>query len=184
MNFNASSGKSENLHFDVLHLSKVYYLYYYRGVMCHNTEEWCKIWGGTDLCCKKWHEEFGEFDPTFESLKICTLMGSFWTRYIMFELKNYRGVMCHDTDEWCNIQRKLTGGLKNGIRNLINFHASSCKSENLHLDGLVLSKTYKVLDEKVMSRDTEEWSKEKLILEKYAFFVWCNRLEAVSGRYS
>ena len=33
-----------------------------------------------------------------------------------------------------------------------------------------------------MSRDTEEWSKEKLILEKYVFFVWCNRFEAVSKK--
>ena len=46
-------------------------------------------------------------------------------------------------------KEKLTGGLKNDIRNLINFHTSSRKSENLHFDGLVLSKTYKVLDEKV-----------------------------------
>ena len=44
---------------------------------------------------------------------------------------------------------KLTLGLKNDIRNLVNFHASSRKSENLHFDGLVLSKAYKVLDEKV-----------------------------------
>ena len=44
----------------------------------------------------------------------------------------------------------LTGGLKNGIRNFINFHAISCKSESLHFDGLVLSKAYKVLDEKLM----------------------------------
>ena len=46
-------------------------------------------------------------------------------------------------------KEKLTGGLKNDIRNLINFHTSSRKSENLHFDGLVLSKAYKVLDEKV-----------------------------------
>ena len=46
--------------------------------------------------------------------------------------------------------QKLTGGLKNGIRNLINFHASSCKSENLHFDGLVLSKAFNVLAEKVL----------------------------------
>ena len=38
------------------------------------------------------------FDTTLESLKICTLMGSFLAKYIMFELKNYRGVMCHDTE--------------------------------------------------------------------------------------
>ena len=35
----------------------------------------------------------------------------------------------------------------------------------------------------VWSHHTEEWSKQKLILEKYAFFVWCNRLEAFSGKY-
>ena len=46
-------------------------------------------------------------------------------------------------------KEKLTGGLENYIRNLINFHASSRRSENLHFDGLVLSKAYKVLDEKV-----------------------------------
>ena len=47
---------------------------------------------------------------------------------------------------------KLTLGLKNNIRNLVNFHASSRKSENLHFDGLLLSKAYKVLDEKVQNR--------------------------------
>ena len=46
-------------------------------------------------------------------------------------------------------KEKLTGGLENNITNLINFHASSRKSENLNFDGLVLSKAYKVLDEKV-----------------------------------
>ena len=46
-------------------------------------------------------------------------------------------------------KEKLTGGLKNDIRNFVNFHASSRKSENLHFDVLVLSKAYKVLDEKV-----------------------------------
>ena len=44
---------------------------------------------------------------------------------------------------------KLTCGLKNDLRNLVNFHASSRKSENLHFDGLLLSKAYKVLDEEV-----------------------------------
>ena len=41
VNFNASSGKSKNLHLGVLLLSKVYFLEpkKYRGVMCHNAEE-------------------------------------------------------------------------------------------------------------------------------------------------
>ena len=57
---------------------------------------------------------------------------------------------------------KLICGLKKDIKNLVNFHASSQKSENLRLDQILLSKAYKDLDEKVQksqSRDTEELSK-------------------------
>ena len=56
-------------------------------------------------------------------------------------------------------KKKLTRGMKNDRRNLDNFHTSSQKSENLHFDGLLLPKAYKVLDKKVqksMSHDTEE----------------------------
>ena len=44
---------------------------------------------------------------------------------------------------------KLTCCLKNDIGNLIKFHGSSRKSENLNFDGLLLSKAYIVLVEKV-----------------------------------
>ena len=44
---------------------------------------------------------------------------------------------------------KLTRGLKKDIKNLVNFHSSSQKSKNLHFNELILSKAYKVLDEKV-----------------------------------
>ena len=50
-------------------------------------------------------------DPTFESLKICTLIVSLWPRYIMFELKKYRRVIPQDAAEWC--KEKLI--LKNAI---------------------------------------------------------------------
>ena len=53
-------------------------------------------------------------------------------------------------------KEKLTCGLRNDIRNLVNFRASSRKSKNLHFDGLLLSKAYKALDEKV-SRKTDSW---------------------------
>ena len=43
---------------------------------------------------------------------------------------------------------KLTRGLKN-YTNLVNFHARSRKFENLHFNGLISSKAYNVLDEKV-----------------------------------
>ena len=35
----------------------------------------------------------------FGSLKIGTLMGSFYPKQKMYELKNYRGVFCHDNEE-------------------------------------------------------------------------------------
>ena len=44
---------------------------------------------------------------------------------------------------------KLTCGLKYDIRNLVNFHASSQKSENMQFDQILLSKGYKDLDEKI-----------------------------------
>ena len=48
-------------------------------------------------------------------------------------------------------KKKLTG-VKNDTGNLVNFHGSSRTSENVHFDGLLLSKVYKVLDEKVQKR--------------------------------
>ena len=33
-------------------------------------------------------------------------MDSFWTKYILFELKMYRGVIFRDTEDWCKIWRK------------------------------------------------------------------------------
>ena len=54
---------------------------------------------------------------------------------------------------------KLICGLKKDIRKLVNFHASSRKSENFHFDQILLSKEHKDLDEKVQqsqSHDTEE----------------------------
>ena len=46
-------------------------------------------------------------------------------------------------------KEKLTRGLKNDIRNLVNIQKTSRKSKNLHFDGLLFSKAYKELDEKV-----------------------------------
>ena len=56
-------------------------------------------------------------------------------------------------------KEKLTSGLKNDIRNLVNFHGISRKSENLHFDALLLSTAYKFQlkkDRRIISHDTEE----------------------------
>ena len=65
-------------------------------------------------------------------------------------------------------KEQLPGGLKNDIKNLVNFHASSRKSENLNFDGLVLSRAYKVYKKtyrRVMSHDTAKCFKEKLLCD-------------------
>ena len=78
----------------------------YRGVILHDTEEWCKIWRGIDLTFQNWHEEFVKFWTEHSKVsRIFTLMGSFWSRYILLELKKCRGVIFHYNEEWCKIWR-------------------------------------------------------------------------------
>ena len=75
--------------------------------MCHDNEKWCKIWRGIYLSFQNWHGKFDEFWPKHLKVsKIFTLMCSFWAKYIMFELKQYRGVIFQDTEELCKIWRK------------------------------------------------------------------------------
>ena len=56
---------------------------------------------------QNWHKEFDKFWPEHSKVsKIFILMGSFWAKYILFELKKYRGVIFYDIEEWCKIWRK------------------------------------------------------------------------------
>ena len=80
------------------------------------------------------------FVRVLKSLKNFTPMGSFCQKHIMFQL-TLKGD--------AKFKGKLTCGLKNNIRNLVNFHASSWKSKNLQFDWILLSKAYKDLDEKI-----------------------------------
>ena len=76
----------------------------YRGVIFHDTELWCKIWINPDLVVSKMAWGIGwTFIRALKSLKNCTLMGSFCQKHIMFQLENFRGIMCHDTEGWYKI---------------------------------------------------------------------------------
>ena len=57
-----------------------------------------------------------------------------------------------------NLKKKLNCGLKNDMRNLVNFSASSGKSENLHFKVVL----------KFQLKSTEEWS--LMTLKKHANF--------------
>ena len=73
----------------------MYELKIYRGVLCHDNEEWYQIWTGIDLSVQNWHEEFDKFWPEHSKIsKICTLTGCFWPKYIMFELKKSIEELC------------------------------------------------------------------------------------------
>ena len=73
---------------------------------------------------------------------------------------------------------KLTCGLKNNIMNLVNFHAHSQKSKNLHFDGLLLSKAHKNVDENteelyLMTLKSDAKFEEKLTLgSKNDITIW------------
>ena len=79
----------------------------YIGFISNDTEELWKIWRGIDLSFQNWHKEFDEFWFKISKVsKIYTLMGCFWPKYIMFELKKYRGHIFNKTEVWCKIWRK------------------------------------------------------------------------------
>ena len=68
--------------------------------MCYANEEWCKIWEGIDLSVQNWQEEFNKIWPEHSKIsKICTLMGCFWLKYIIFKLRKYREVIFDGTQD-------------------------------------------------------------------------------------
>ena len=106
----------------------------YREVIFHETKEGYKIWGGIDLSFQNWHKEFGKFWPEHSRVsKMFTLMGSFWANYIFFELKKYRGVTFHETEEGYKIWRGIDMSFQNWHWSFTNFDLTTRKSKNFSL---------------------------------------------------
>ena len=105
--------------------------------MCHDNEEWCKNWSGIDLSVQNLLEEFDKFWPEHSKIsKICTLLGFFWPKYVMLELKKSIGelfLMALNID--ATLEGKLTCAFKNGMRNLASFH--QCTFESLESGTLM-----------------------------------------------
>ena len=111
---------------------KKYELKIHRGVICHDSEELPKIWREADLSFQSWHKEFDEFWPEHLKVsKISTLMGSFSAKYILFELKKYRGVIFHETEEGYKIWRGIDFSFQNWHKELDKFDPSTRKSQKL-----------------------------------------------------
>ena len=109
----------------------------YRKVIHYNTEQWCKIWINLDLVVSKMTS--GNGWTFIRALKNCTLMGSFCPKHIIFSL-NISEILCVMTlKRDVKFKGKLTRGMKNDVRCLVNFQASSWKSGNLHFYGLLFA---------------------------------------------
>ena len=73
-------------------------------------------------------------------------------------------------------------------RNLVNFHASSWKSENLHFYRIHFSKAWKYLDEKVQKshvswhwRVMQSLKKNRLLVTKMTWGIWWILTRAVAS---
>ena len=103
------------------------------------------------------------------------LMGSSCQKHIKFCMKKYRRFISYDTRVWCKVWRTTGSWFQNNMTNLVNFNASSSKSENLHFDVLLLSIAYKIpakICRRVISQDTEQWSKNSLFVWKMTWEIW------------
>ena len=105
-----------------------------RGVMFDCTQDWFKVWSKTGMCFQKmtW-ETWQIFTRALESLQIETLMASFCLKLEMYELKIYRGVMCHDNEEWCKIWRGIDLSVQIWHEEFDNFDPSTQKSQKFAL---------------------------------------------------
>ena len=97
----------------------------YKGVIFHDTVEWCKIWVKTDLWFEKWHEEFGKFSPehldSFIQSRKCMSLKFAEELYVM--------TMKNDA----KFGEELTCHFKIDMRNLTNFDSNTQKSKKFAL---------------------------------------------------
>ena len=138
---------------------------------------------------QKCHEELGEL--LLEHSKV-------W-KIVLWKTLFFQSIWCFSlkiSEELCimtlkgdvEFKGKVTCGLKSDIKNLFNICASSGKSGNLHFDGPLLSKAYKVLDEKVQInyvlwhwRVMQSLKKNWLLIPKMTWRIWWILMRAVAS---
>ena len=87
-----------------------------------------------ELTCyfKIYYREFDKFWPKHLKVsKIFTLITSFWANYLLFELKKYRGVISHGTEEWYKLWRGIDLSFQSCMSNLTNFDLSTWMSQKI-----------------------------------------------------
>ena len=86
--------------------------------------------------------EIEEFWPEHWKIsKMCTLMGCFWSKYVMFELKMYRGAMFYGIEYWCKIWSKRNMCFQKWHEEFSKLSPEHVqKSKNWDFDRILLSK--------------------------------------------
>ena len=79
---------------------------------------------------------------------IFILICSFWIKYTLFELKKYRGIIFHDTEEGYKILSRINL-FQNWHKEFEKFWPEHSSLENFHFNELLLSKVYIVWAKKV-----------------------------------
>ena len=135
-NFYESTWKSQNWDFHGILLSKVanvwaknlqrIYVCWHWRMIKSSKRNWLVISKLTWRIWRIWPENS-------KVSKICTLIGSLWPKYIMFELKKYRGVIFHDIEEWCNIWRKTDLWFGKWHEEFCEFSTEHLKTSKLEL---------------------------------------------------
>ena len=143
----------KHLHFNGLLLTKVYnvcakkvqrsYLSWHWRVTQNLKKSWLVIWKMTWWI---WQT----FTRALKSLKTETLMDSFYSKWKMYDLKIYRGIICHENEKWIKIWRGIALSVQ-------NWHEEFDKSLPKHskiskiwtFKGLLLTKVYNVSAKKV-----------------------------------
>ena len=84
----------------------MYELEIYKVVMCYDNKEWYKIWKEIYLSVQNCYEEFNKLWPEHSKIStICTLMGCFWPKYIMLELRTKSRSIKSLKEDWLALSK-------------------------------------------------------------------------------
>ena len=107
----------KNLLFNMFHLTKVYIVSAKKrmGELCLMALYFYATFEGKMTCSFKNQlmNLTNFYHSMLRSLKIGTLMRSFYWKWKLFELKCYMGVLRHDSEEWCKIWRGIDSSVQN-----------------------------------------------------------------------
>ena len=123
-NFYHSTWKSQNWDFDGILLSKVEKVWASNLQRSYVSWQWRTMQNlkSNWLVLSKLTPQLDKFWPEHLNVsQICTLMGSFRSKHIMFEPKKHRKIMFDGTEDWFKICRKTDLGFQKWHEELIKF---------------------------------------------------------------